>query len=300
MIYPEDLAGRAGEGRLGSVFLLEKERWYELIRKEERGLKPHRSIAYMRTTGIGPGGRYELKFVPDGDYILYAYIELDDGEIHMTGTYGGGILTAGAVHGIYGGGGGIIINKNKMGSGFYTNVERTMLGRDNPAFLSVPGRVSLTDVDFDLYRISKVRRKEVTVTGVDVRNGFFYFDDSDGDRVTVSVLPILRGRIFIVDGGLTDLHIFDLDEVGPVVIISGLMVDGEFVAFGVWVSFLPDPPSPADFNGNGIVGLEDFFLFAEVYGSVKGDGIYQAKFDLDQNGSIGLEDFFIFAQSFEY
>ena len=132
------------------------------------------------------------------------------------------------------------------------------------------------------------------------RNGFFYFDDSDGDRVTVSVLPILRGRIFIVDGGLTDLHIFDLDEVDPVVIISGLMVDGEFVAFGVWVSFLPDPPSPADFNGNGIVGLEDFFLFAEVYGSVKGDGIYQAKFDLDQNGSIGLEDFFIFAQSFEY
>ena len=47
-----------------------------------------------------------------------------------------------------------------------------------------------------------------------------------------------------------------------------------------------------------MVGLEDFFAFAEVYGSVDGDGIYQAKFDLSRNGSIGLEDFFIFAESF--
>ena len=76
---------------------------------------------------------------------------------------------------------------------------------------------------------------------------------------------------------------------------SGLMVVEEIVAFEIRVVSLP--PSP-DFSGNGVVGLEDFFAFAEVYGSVDGDGIYQAKFDLSRNGSIGLEDFFIFAESF--
>ncbi len=76
---------------------------------------------------------------------------------------------------------------------------------------------------------------------------------------------------------------------------SGLMVVEKIVAFEIRVVSLP--PSP-DFSGNGVVGLEDFFAFAEVYGSVDGDGIYQAKFDLSRNGSIGFEDFFIFAESF--
>ena len=176
-IYPEDLAGRAGEG-LALVVLLDRER-YELLQEEGQGFNPAmvkilaeasasrvreepeaeedaEIAALVRRTGIGSGGRYELKFVPDGDYILLANVVLDDGEILMAGSYGAEDLESG------------------------------------PAPLLVEG-VSLTDVDFDLFHIGAdtVDAREVTVAGVDVEGGFLYFDDSDGDRVTVSVFPIL-------------------------------------------------------------------------------------------------------------
>ena len=281
-IYPEDLAGRAGEG-LAVVVLLDRER-YELLQEEGQGFNPAmvkilaeasasrvreepeaeedaEIAALVRMTGIGSGGRYELKFVPDGDYILLATVVLDDGEVLMAGSYGAEDLESGS------------------------------------APLLVEG-VSLTDVDVDLFHIGVdiVDAREVTVAGVDVKGGFLYFDDSDGDRVTVSVFPIL-GSILDLEGNLIEFS--DLG-VGSVVLVSGLMVVGEIVAFEIRVVSLPpspEPPSP-DFSGNGVVGLEDFFAFAEVYGSVDGDGIYQAKFDLSRNGSIGLEDFFIFAESF--
>ena len=275
-IYPEDLADRAGEG-LAVVVLLDRER-YELLQEEGQGFNPAmakilaeasasrvreepeaedaETVALVRMTGIGSGGRYELKFVPDGDYVLLATVVLDDGEVLMVGSYGAEDLESGS------------------------------------APLLVEG-VSLTDVDVDLFHIvvDTVDAREVTVAGVDVEGGFLYFDDSDGDRVTVSVFPIL-GSILDLEGNLIELS--DLG-VGSVVLVSGLMVVGEIVAFEIRVVSLP--PSP-DFSGNGVVGLEDFFAFAEVYGSVDGDGIYQAKFDLSRNGSIGLEDFFIFAESF--
>ena len=107
-IYPEDLAGRAGEG-LAVVVLLDLER-YELLQEEAQGFKPAlarilaeasasrvreepeaedaETVALVRMTGIGSGGRYELKFVPDGEYVLLATVALDDGEILMAGSYG--------------------------------------------------------------------------------------------------------------------------------------------------------------------------------------------------------------------
>ena len=45
-----------------------------------------------------------------------------------------------------------------------------------------------------------------------------------------------------------------------------------------------------DFDGDSTVGLDDFFLFAEAYGTT------QALFDLDGDGRVGLDDFFLFAE----
>ena len=56
-------------------------------------------------------------------------------------------------------------------------------------------------------------------------------------------------------------------------------------------------PSP-DFDGDGTVGFSDFLAFAGQYGSKRGDGRYQAKYDLDGNGAIGFSDFLIFANSY--
>lgn len=54
-------------------------------------------------------------------------------------------------------------------------------------------------------------------------------------------------------------------------------------------------PSP-DFNGDGKIDFDDFFLFASAFGQkATGDN---AKFDLDGDGVVGFGDFFIFADAF--
>ena len=54
-------------------------------------------------------------------------------------------------------------------------------------------------------------------------------------------------------------------------------------------------PSP-DFDGDGSVSFRDFIMFAQKFGSKKGDGMYEATFDLDSNGDVGFRDFISFAQ----
>jgi hypothetical protein len=57
-------------------------------------------------------------------------------------------------------------------------------------------------------------------------------------------------------------------------------------------------PLTADFDGNGIVDLDDFFAFAAVFGKKQGDAGFDAKYDLSGNSSVGFEDFFEFADQF--
>ena len=52
------------------------------------------------------------------------------------------------------------------------------------------------------------------------------------------------------------------------------------------------------FDDDMKVGFEDYFLFAEHYGSTPEQSGYDARFDLDGNGQVGLSDFFLFADSF--
>ena len=54
----------------------------------------------------------------------------------------------------------------------------------------------------------------------------------------------------------------------------------------------------ADFDGNGSVGFSDFVAFAGKFGTNRGDGGYEAKYDLDGNGQIGFSDFVAFAGFF--
>ena len=50
-------------------------------------------------------------------------------------------------------------------------------------------------------------------------------------------------------------------------------------------------PSP-DFDGDGVTGFSDFFLFAEAFGGS------DPRFDLDASGEVDFADFFLFAESF--
>ena len=53
------------------------------------------------------------------------------------------------------------------------------------------------------------------------------------------------------------------------------------------------PPPHPDFNRDGQVNLEDFFLLADAYGTtLRG-------FDLDRDGRVDLDDYFLFANAFQ-
>ena len=54
----------------------------------------------------------------------------------------------------------------------------------------------------------------------------------------------------------------------------------------------------ADFDGDGQVGIPDFLLFVEVFGTHSGQENFDLKFDLDSDGTIGISDFLIFMDSF--
>jgi hypothetical protein len=59
-----------------------------------------------------------------------------------------------------------------------------------------------------------------------------------------------------------------------------------------------DPVEAADFTGDGIVNFEDFLEFVALFGTVEGDGEYDARFDLTSDGKIDFEDFLTFVASF--
>ena len=54
----------------------------------------------------------------------------------------------------------------------------------------------------------------------------------------------------------------------------------------------------SDFDGDGTIGIGDFLIFVDVFGSRQGDEKYEARYDLDGNGEIGISDFLIFIQDF--
>lgn len=56
--------------------------------------------------------------------------------------------------------------------------------------------------------------------------------------------------------------------------------------------------SPADFDGDGIVGFDDFFLFADHFGATAEDNAWDSAYDLDGDPDIDFDDFFVFADAF--
>jgi subtilisin-like proprotein convertase family protein len=68
-----------------------------------------------------------------------------------------------------------------------------------------------------------------------------------------------------------------------------------------WVTVL-SPSGTAglksDFNGDGKVDFDDFFMFADAFGRKRGEAGYDAKFDLDGGGTVDFNDFFMFADDF--
>jgi hypothetical protein len=70
---------------------------------------------------------------------------------------------------------------------------------------------------------------------------------------------------------------------------------------GPWSAplFLAGPlVDPGDFDGDGRVYFDDFFLFADGFGATVGEPGYRRVLDLSGDGQVEWEDFFLFADLF--
>ena len=76
-------------------------------------------------------------------------------------------------------------------------------------------------------------------------------------------------------------------------ILIGMLIIALVSVFGVFAS-----AERSDFNNDGNVNLEDFFLFAQSFSARAGDILYESKYDLDSNNKVDMEDFNIFSSDF--
>ena len=60
----------------------------------------------------------------------------------------------------------------------------------------------------------------------------------------------------------------------------------------------PEASRSPDFDGDDVVGIPDFLQFVDRFGTMRGDGKYEAKYDLDGDGVVGIPDFLIFVDNF--
>ena len=70
------------------------------------------------------------------------------------------------------------------------------------------------------------------------------------------------------------------------------LVVGAIVVFLIWNIEAAPQTERSDFDGNGKVDFDDFFLFAEAFNTG------EERFDLNGNGKVDLDDFFLFASDF--
>jgi len=103
-------------------------------------------------------------------------------------------------------------------------------------------------------------------------------------KKTLLIMVVLAGLIFIFIGNSQKI---------PLGIIGGKTTSvEENNQFNGYEEICPD------FNGGGVVNLEDFFLLKNRFGSREGDKLYKEDFDLDKNGHISFNDLWIFADYF--
>jgi hypothetical protein len=120
----------------------------------------------------------------------------------------------------------------------------------------------------------------LTLSGRAPEAGVASFGDGDLGALSFEILPGF--------GGSTDLTIVQVefiridDSADSRIVHSTASIVADSVP-GVLAG---------DFDGTGVVDLEDFFLFADKFGGTN------PLYDLDRSGSVDLSDFFIFADNF--
>ena len=120
------------------------------------------------------------------------------------------------------------------------------------------------------------------------------FTDADGDALsyTAASSDEAIATIALVGSVVT---VAAVGEGSTTATLTATDADGASVTveFGVVVGRLS-----GDFDGNGTVNFDDFFLFADSFGSTPASENWSVVFDLVGDDVINFDDFFVFADSF--
>ncbi len=147
----------------------------------------------------------------------------------------------------------------------------TSASLENPTAVFVDGSRNIYIADCGNHRIRKVDTSGIisTVAGNGTR-GF----SGDGGLATSASLNFPQG-VFV--DGLGNIYIGDTAN-HRIRKVEGILV--------------------GDFDGDNEVGLSDFVLFLDVFGTMTSSDEWNPTFDLDGKGEVGLSDFVIFLDNF--
>ena len=70
------------------------------------------------------------------------------------------------------------------------------------------------------------------------------------------------------------------------------------LAVGLTVVLTGRPAVPGDVTDDGVVGFDDFFLFADNFGLMEDNPSFNPLFDFNGNGAVDFDDFFVMADNF--
>jgi YVTN family beta-propeller protein len=108
------------------------------------------------------------------------------------------------------------------------------------------------------------------------------------------------GRIYVTNSNSNDLVVYNASSL--TIEASYKLGDGPraiLVRSRIFESELPVAViALSDFDADGIVGFNDFLLFAAAFGTESQDSSFDARFDLDGSGIIDFPDFLAFAKAF--
>ncbi len=232
---------------------------------------------------------FELKYVPDGSYILALYQNAIDAK--------GDTIELSAFRGI-----------DAMGQ------------RDSATLIRVAGE-SVTNLQIALQTdVEPEAIIEVRVDRIDAEKNLF-FVRRDGRQVTVSVTVAKQGDdtgsetllftttdtspdpndIFsqLEQGMFPGIHVFSFDQlmVGDTISVLGLPSSDDAMQ-ALFVLRHESPAVMGDLNDDGMVNFSDFLLFAAAFGKGIGDDGYDPKADLNGDGEVNFTDFILFARNF--
>ena len=152
--------------------------------------------------------------------------------------------------------------------------------------ISLRFEFDFTQVAYESFMLSNIVSGTSALTGKDFAN--IGLTLSDG-QASSGLIGTIRFRTTEAFSG-TDIRL-----------VRARLVRGgqtETVSLDLQATLRVAKPPSSDFDRSGMVGIPDFLLFVDVFGSQIGQDAYDSQYDLNVDGEIGIPDFLLFVDSF--